>query len=51
MEQQGASISWFTYISKKRSSVMEASHPVIIPRLFFHFDKILLAFPIVPDGH
>lgn len=30
---------------------MEASHPVFSPRLVFYFDKILFAFPIVPDDH
>lgn len=35
-------------IVKKRLLIFQQSHPVIIPRLVFHFDKILLAFPFVP---
>jgi hypothetical protein len=51
MEQQGTSIIWFINKRKQRSSDIKASHPMFIPLLVFHFDKILLAFLIVPDSH
>ncbi|MGG1680320.1 hypothetical protein ACIFOT_32200, partial [Neobacillus sp. NRS-1170] len=39
------------YLKKKKAILRYGSiAAVIIPRLVFHFYKILLAFPILPDG-